>query len=74
MISQKKTCILTKAHSAQSSGMAMLTYNLTYQIQNMPAKTGQKIGANLGQKFSKSKKLKILNEDKKDYNKITTFC
>ena len=27
-----------------------------------------------GQKLSKSKKFKILSEDKKDYRKITTFC
>ena len=27
-----------------------------------------------GQNFSKSKKFKILSEDKKNYSKITTFC
>ena len=27
-----------------------------------------------GQKFSKSKKFKILGEDKKNYSKINTFC
>ena len=33
----------------------------------MPAKTGPK----QGQIFSKSKKFKLLDEDKKDYNQIT---
>ena len=33
-----------------------------------------KIWPKEGQNFSKSKKFKILNEDKKNYNTITTFC
>ena len=33
-----------------------------------------KIWPKEGQKFSKSKKFKILTEDKKNYSKITTFC
>ena len=39
----------------------------------MPVKTGPKTGPKQGQNVSKSKKFKILNEDKKDYNKIPTL-
>ena len=34
----------------------------------------KKIGQNRTQKISKSKLFKILNKDKKDYNKVPTFC
>ena len=37
-------------------------------------KINAKIWPKEGQQFSKSKKFKIFIEDKKNYNKITTFC
>ena len=41
---------------------------------NLPRRLRPKIWPKEGQKFSKSKKFKILSEDKKNYSKITTFC
>ena len=41
---------------------------------NLPQRLRPKIWPKEGQNFSKLKKFKILNKDKKDYKKITTFC
>jgi hypothetical protein len=41
---------------------------------SLPRRLRPKIWPKEGQNFSKSKKLKILSEDKKNYSKITTFC
>ena len=43
-------------------------------LWNLRRNLRPKIWPTEGQKFSKSKKFKILSEDKKNYNKITTFC
>ena len=40
----------------------------------LPKKLRPKIWPKEDQNFSKSKKFKILNEDKQDYNKITFFA
>ena len=41
---------------------------------DLPRRLRPKIWPKEGQKFSKSKKFKILGEDKKNYSKINTFC
>ena len=41
---------------------------------NLRQRLRPKILPKKGQNFSKSKKFKILNEDMKNYDKITTFC
>ena len=41
---------------------------------NLWRRSRPKIWPKEGQNFSKSKKFKILSEDKKNYSKITTFC
>ena len=41
---------------------------------NLPKRLRPKIWPKEGQNFSKFKNFKILNEDKKNYNKTTIFC